>query len=57
MRVVAQFKPSASAVRLDGRGDGGEMVLVFDRTQVAAVLEAWARYGEVPFVLEFTDES
>ena len=42
---LATFKPIQSAVRLDGQGDGGEMVLTFDRSQMAAVLEAWALYG------------
>jgi hypothetical protein len=53
IRVVASFKPIASAVRLDGRGDGGEMVLAFDRSQMAAVLEAWAMYADAAFVIAF----
>ena len=28
---LATFKPIQSAVRLDGQGDGGELVLTFDR--------------------------
>ena len=27
---LATFKPIQSAVRLDGQGDGGELVLTFD---------------------------
>ena len=42
---LATFKPIQSAVRLDGQGDGGELVLTFDRSQMAEVLRAWAEYA------------
>ncbi len=42
---AASFKPTATAVKFDGQGDGGEIVLQFDRSQVAAVLGAWAEFA------------
>ena len=42
---LATFKPIQSAVRLDGQGDGGELVLTFDKKQMAEVLRAWALYA------------
>ena len=56
IELVAYFKPVASAVRLDGEGDGGEMVLTFDRSQVANAVAAWAQYSGKAFVLTFADD-
>jgi hypothetical protein len=53
--MVVGLIGGSELLEVDGRGDGGEMVLVFDRQQVAAVLEAWAEYGEVPFTLTFEE--
>lgn len=56
LRILASFKPVPSAFQLDGEGDGGQMTLVFDASQVLPATQAWATYAGRGFLLAFEPE-
>lgn len=53
IEFLAAFKPVQSAFQLDGDGDGGQLTLVFDRSQVMLATQAWAAYSGDAFMLAF----
>lgn len=54
--LLASFKPVPSAFQLDGEGDGGQMTLIFDRSQVLDATQAWALYSGEGFRLSFAPD-
>ena len=40
--LLVSLAPGSTAFRLDGAGDGGRMVLDFDRSQLAKAIEVYA---------------
>ena len=51
--VLMAFKPIQGAFQLDGEGDGGQMTLVFDRSEVGAATAVWARFAGKAFEVTF----
>lgn len=54
--VLASLKPVPSAFQLDGEGDGGQMTIVFDRSQVLMATQAWATFAGEAFRVTFSPE-
>jgi len=55
--VLASLKPVPSAFQLDGEGDGGQMTLVFDRSQVLMATQAWATFAGESFRVTFAPDA